>query len=338
MTSTSGAPWMSAVAGTAAGCASLGITYPLFTAVVKVQSRQREAGGNVRMLRQLVQQQGMSALYKGFGGAMFSMAVQNGVYYYFFSKFSKLLRAGSSPSRNLAVGFASGVGTVLLTNWLWVVNARQITAKREGDHASFLSTIRELHERHGLSWLVSGMVPSLVLCSNPAVQFAAAALLKRLLARFVATKSKFLKLSPLQIFLIGALSKIAATLATYPIQTLKVRLQRDTTEEEQQAEQQQSAESTCRVTTQLRKLLSIVALAQAMLQEEGALSFFNGLRLKLVQSTLTAALVFLFRDAFLQLIVAMARRRRLRQLEKAAPTLAVSSAVVVTARVVTTQV
>lgn len=109
----------------------------------------------------------------------------------------------------------------------------------------------------GLAALWAGVGPSLVLVSNPAIQFAIYEALKR----HIPAKSA------IAFFLMGALAKMVATVATYPIQLAQSRQRNG------------------------KDKMSTLVLLYAILKRKGPQALFNGLEAKLYQTVLTAALM-----------------------------------------------
>lgn len=110
----------------------------------------------------------------------------------------------------------------------------------------------------GISALWSGVGSSLVLVSNPAIQFAVYEALKR----HIPAKSAS------AFFLMGAIAKAVATMATYPIQLAQSRQRNG------------------------KNKMNTLVLLYALLKKKGPQGLFSGLEAKLYQTVLTAALMF----------------------------------------------
>lgn len=331
-----------ALAGAGAGCASLAITYPLYARMVRQQVHERQAKGTAiadgpgpsRLaalqsdLRALLTPAGLQPHFAGLSAALWAVTVQSGCYYYFFQAFKNLHGISTSPLGNILVGTEAGVATVMLTNPLWVINSRQITrtptaapaapaaaaapAASASDAASassataiaapaapqsvgevgFFTAFRQLVAREGLGGVYSGVGPALILVSSPAIQFGAYEWLRALLlkarsaALLAAGNGGVAHLSSLDFFLLGALSKILATLLTFPVQTLKSQLQKD-----------QSPYARLGWIGGLRACVLDMARS-----EEGMSSFYRGLRAKILQTGLTAAFLFVFRERLIWIL------------------------------------
>lgn len=160
-------------------------------------------------------------------------------------------------------------------------------------NASFFRALYLLITREGFSGLYSGVGPALLLVSSPALQFASYEALRKLLLRAKARIGTHASINALDIFILGAASKIIATIATYPIQTTKTMLQRDGS-----------------LYSQMGTLRGITQCIRDLLHsEEGVLSFYRGVNAKLVQTAATAALLFVLREKLIVLLMAWSARR-----------------------------
>ncbi|XP_034046936.1 peroxisomal membrane protein PMP34 isoform X2 [Thalassophryne amazonica] len=138
---------------------------------------------------------------------------------------------------------------------------------------AFVQIIRD----EGVGALWNGTFPSLLLVLNPAVQFMIYEGLKRHLS-----SELHQELTSLEVFVIGAIAKTIATIVTYPLQTIQSILRFG-----------QYNESLGK-----SKLMSSVRTVKCLLvnrvKKYGMLGLFKGLEAKLLQTVLTAALMFLF--------------------------------------------
>ncbi|MBN3303946.1 PM34 protein, partial [Amia calva] len=224
------------------------------------------------------------SLYRGWFPVISSLCCSNFVYFYTFNSLKKvwaLKEAQSRPGRDLVIGFIAGTVNVLLTTPMWVVNTR---LKLQG--AKFRN--EDLHQTHykgimdafcqivgseGVGALWNGTFPSLLLVFNPAVQF----MFYEAMKRKASLGSR--KISSLEIFLIGALAKAIATTTTYPLQTVQSILRFG----------QQKSESKSGLLGSIR---NVVYLLLDRIKRQGFLGLYKGLEAKLLQTVLTAALMF----------------------------------------------
>lgn len=255
---------------------------------------------------------GVKGLYSGLQPAVLGTAVSQGVYFYLYSLLRDAAvtrkhylagtKAGAGSLRqeelpigaSLAVAAAAGCGNVLLTNPIWVVATRMQSNKdRQQDHTLVppdkppktvgpLAIAQQIFEHDGITGFWKGVLPSLVMVCNPTVQYV---LFEWLLARVrdarVKAGRKGAAVAPTggQVFLIGALAKLGATVMTYPLLLVKSRLMSQSKIDS--AEMQYSG--------------TVDALVR-IYKQDGLAGFYAGLRAKIVQSVLAAAILFYIRE------------------------------------------
>jgi adenine nucleotide transporter 17 len=134
--------------------------------------------------------------------------------------------------------------------------------------------------RYNWGNLWHGVVPSLLLVSNPIVQFVVYERVKAIVLK--AKQSPKAALSSTEAFLIGGLGKLAATLVTYPLQI------------------SQSIQRSHRKNN--TPVPSIVSILSEKLSKEGISGWFRGLQAKVLQTVLAAAFMFLVYEKIYQLI------------------------------------
>jgi solute carrier family 25 (peroxisomal adenine nucleotide transporter), member 17 len=152
-----------------------------------------------------------------------------------------------------------------------------------------MSTVAEIWNADGIMGFYRGIVPSLVLVSNPAIQYMSFEKLRDALFDLSGGQ----RVTAGGTFLLGALSKTLATVCTYPYILIKSRLQsRDSTNGEHYA--------------------GTLDVIRKMAARDGLASFYRGLSSKLVQSVATSALLFFTKDQLAKIIgKALVRTARL---------------------------
>jgi adenine nucleotide transporter 17 len=283
-----------ALAGAGGGVLSLGVTYPLFTLITKLQVKSTYAGP-VDAFFQIIREEGWKGLYSGLTIALVGNAYAQGVYYYWYS-FLRTWAEGRGPVKkkvgtlmSLFIGALAGAITVFFTNPIWVITTRlqttKETSKKDGnpERKGVLETALEVYKENGILGFWNGLIPALILVSNPAIQYMVFEQTKLLLER------KRKPLTSIDHFFLGSFAKTVATVATYPYLTVKTRLQAK------------------------GKYLGTLDVLVRVLREEGISGIYKGMESKIVQSVLTAALLFALQnklaDYFLRLLLALYGRR-----------------------------
>ncbi|KAL7850492.1 hypothetical protein SRHO_G00198410 [Serrasalmus rhombeus] len=274
-----------AVAGATGSMTAMTVFFPLDTARIRLQvDENRKSKSTPVILAEIAKEEGIMSLYRGWFPVISSLCCSNFVYFYTFNCLKRVMVTGkqqSRPSKDLAMGFISGAVNVLLTTPMWVVNTR---LKLQG--AKFRN--EELHQTHysgifdafsqiiakeGVGTLWNGTLPSLVLVFNPAVQFMFYEAMKRRAGQGGR------KISSVEIFLIGAIAKAIATSATYPLQTVQAILRFG-----QYKSQEKGG--------LMGSLRNVVDLLMDRIKRNGVIGLYKGLEAKLLQTVLTAALMF----------------------------------------------
>jgi len=293
-----------AVAGAAGGVVAMTFTYPLIfistRAAVETSGEQKSA---VDAALDIVEREGVLGLYTGLGSSLLGIAVTNGSYYLFYerSRTAVLNNRGGSRAlttpESMLIGLIAGSATAIISNPIWVVQATQAvrTMPTNGDSTavppprklSMWETVQHIQRKDGIGAFWRGIGPALALVVNPIIQYTVFEQLKNLVVRrrterLRASGSKLsAALTDVDFFLLGAISKLVATGSTYPYIVIKSRMQAGNTQSLQHK-------------TTFEGVLSI-------LRNEGIQGLYRGMPSKLVQSVLTAAILFAGQRRFYEL-------------------------------------
>mmetsp|Transcript_24196 Transcript_24196/g.18423 ORF Transcript_24196/g.18423 Transcript_24196/m.18423 type:complete len:94 (-) Transcript_24196:246-527(-) len=93
-----------------------------------------------------------------------------------------------------------------------------MTLAQGKEQRSLLGTIKDIYEKEGITAFYKGVLPNMLLVTNPVINFVIYENLKKYLLK------KNFSLNALQLFLISSAGKSIATLFTYPILTIRVQL------------------------------------------------------------------------------------------------------------------
>lgn len=184
---------------------------------------RRKAISTFVLLQHLLNEEGIESLYRGMVPVLQSLCISNFVYFYTFHSLKALSGAAAtySPLRDLLFGMLAGSINVFLTTPVWVVNSRMKTkdlapmangtmATKQQPYTNLLQGLGYIFKTEGLPGLWAGTIPSLILVSNPALQFMAYEALKRRFSQIPQQTSAF------RFFILGALAKAFATIGMFP--------------------------------------------------------------------------------------------------------------------------
>ncbi|NWQ96347.1 PM34 protein, partial [Ibidorhyncha struthersii] len=262
------------------------VFFPLDTARLRLQvDEKRKSKTTPAVLLEIIKEEGLLAPYRGWFPVISSLCCSNFVYFYTFNSLKALWVKGqhSTTGKDLVLGVVAGsVVNVLLTTPLWVVNTRlklQGAKFRNEDivptnYKGIIDAFHQIIRDEGVLALWNGTFPSLLLVFNPAIQFMFYEGSKRKLLK------KQLQLTSLDAFVIGAIAKAVATTLTYPLQTVQsiLRFGRHRLNPENRT---------------LGSLRNVLYLLQQRVRRFGLMGLYKGLEAKLLQTVLTAALMFL---------------------------------------------
>ncbi|KAJ8764043.1 hypothetical protein K2173_004934 [Erythroxylum novogranatense] len=310
------------LAGAGGGIIAQLITYPLQTVNTRQQTerdlkKEKRKLGTIEQMCQVVKHEGWERLYGGLMPSLAGTAASQGVYYYFYQIFRdkseaialERMKKGMGDGTvgmfsSLVVAAMAGCVNVLLTNPIWVVVTRMQThtkISKKSCPSQALSivpveavvesiepppygtshVIQEVYDEAGIRGFWKGVLPTLIMVSNPSIQFMLyETMMKKLKKHRALHKSRNTGVTALEIFLLGAMAKLGATVLTYPLLVVKARLQ---------AKQHTTGDKRHNYKGTLDAILK-------MIHYEGFRGFYKGMRTKIVQSVLAAAVLFMVKE------------------------------------------
>ncbi|KAL3616394.1 hypothetical protein CASFOL_039784 [Castilleja foliolosa] len=139
----------------------------------------------------------------------------------------------------------------------------------------------EVYNESGIAGFWKGIVPTLIMVCNPSIQFMIyESLLKRLRTKRSYNQKGPTNISAIEIFLVGAVAKLGATVCTYPLLVVKSRLQ---------AKQEIGGNISLRYSGTFDAIVK-------MIRYEGVSSFYKGMSTKIVQSVFAASVLFMVKE------------------------------------------
>lgn len=269
-----------AVSGAAGSIVAMATFFPLDTVRSRLQLEEdRESKNTLATIRDLVAKEGPCTLYRGVVPVLQSLCASNFIYFYTFHGL-KILKTSKNQSagNDLLLASIAGVINVLTTTPLWVVNTRlkmrgiHVGQERNNNEYDTLwGGLIHIWKYEGLRKLWAGTMPSLMLVMNPAIQFMTYEAIKRRVIRHLCGVQP-----PAWVFfLIGAVAKAVATTLTYPLQLIQTKLRHGHNY------------------PNLPPNAGCLQILLYILKKQGIGGLYKGMEAKLLQTVLTAALMFL---------------------------------------------
>ncbi|CAM6092581.1 unnamed protein product [Calypogeia fissa] len=281
-----------ATSGAVGGLLSTTLLYPLDTCKTKYQAEFR--AGQARRYRSLldvlweaIEERQILSLYQGISTKNLQSVISQFIYFYGYGFFKNYYLKRSGVKRmgtgtNLIVAALAGACTAFITQPLDTASARMQTSTF-GKSKTLIETFRGSTVKE----LWAGIGASLVLTSNPAIQYTVFEQLKyRLLKPVNGTRSPDatpILLSAFSAFVLGALSKTVATVITYPAIRSKVMIQA-------------ADNDGSRATRKEKPIRGIRQAFQLIWTREGLKGFYKGLSAQILKTVLGAAFMLMIKE------------------------------------------
>lgn len=294
------------IAGAGGGLVASIATCPLDVVKTKLQAQQYTRGqagyeGILGTVKSILKYDGVRGMYRGLGptllGYLPTWAIYFAVYDTIKDYFGKkslgdvesvrhVLPAaqakGYQPlerdhpwTLHLFSAMAAGATSTLCTNPLWVIKTRFMTQSRnEPRYRNTWDAIKTIYGTEGSQAFFRGLLPSLLGITHVAVQFPLYEFLKRW-----SSEGHQETLGPTQFLGCSAIAKMTASIATYPHEVLRTRLQ---THKRPIGVHGQPIDPQHRVP-------GIIQTAKSIVHNEGWRSLYRGLSVNLVRTVPNSA-------------------------------------------------
>ncbi|KAH7442441.1 hypothetical protein KP509_03G088700 [Ceratopteris richardii] len=292
-----------AVAGIVAGFVTTTALHPLDVVRTRFQVQDGHDAvvpkyrNTANALLSIARIEGLRGLYAGLFPAVLGSSISWGLYFYLYNTTKSWNRRwrGEDLGAGLHLISATEAGALvcLVTNPVWLAKTRlQLQGPGLGVHkpyAGFADSLQRIVKEEGWWALYKGLGPSLILVSHASLQFMAYEEGRKLaldLRRFYHSgdKKEDVCLKPSDFAILGGLSKVFATLVTYPYQVIRTRIQ-------------QRPLRDGRV-----KYTGIWHTSAEILKHEGATGFYKGIVPSLLKNVPASSITFLVYEMVLKLL------------------------------------
>ncbi|PPD97209.1 hypothetical protein GOBAR_DD05771 [Gossypium barbadense] len=265
----------------------------------------------ITSLQHIIKTEGLKGLYRGLSPTIIALLPNWAVYFTVYEQLKGLLASHDNNSAQLTIGenmvaaAGAGAATAIVTNPLWVVKTRLQDIMRRTvrmliafnhievfnprkdfwevltqgmrtsvvPYTGVLSALRRIVHEEGLRGLYSGVLPSLAGISHVAIQFPAYEKIKSYMAKKGNTTVD--RLSPSDVAIASSISKVLASIMTYPHEVIRSRLQ----------EQGQARHTEV-------QYAGVVDCIRKVFRKEGVSGFYRGCATNLLRTTPSAVITF----------------------------------------------
>lgn len=277
-----------AISGMTGGVTAITTFYPLNVVRTRLQVDENLKGeSNVfKTILKIAEKEGIQSLYQGWWSAVVSLGASNFVYFYTYNAFKAIYKRRLDtkmidPVSNLGIASAAGVINVLMTTPLWVAGTRltvqrkkKLGSNEKKPYKGVLDCLTRIVNEEGVGALWNGVGPSLILVSNPTIQFSTYERVRGVMVKIAEKRGS--EITSFEFFVMGAIAKAVATVLTYPLQIAQSRLRADKGD-----------------ASGKKKYKGTIDCLQKMYAIGGFVAWFKGMQAKLWQTVLTAAFQFL---------------------------------------------
>ncbi|KAK3823527.1 MAG: mitochondrial carrier domain-containing protein [Benniella sp.] len=271
------------IAGAGAGLVTSVVTCPLDVVktrlqnqgVIKPTTKKKSYKGTAGTLTRIWSEEGIRGLYRGLGPTIFGYLPTWAIYFTAYDYFKDLIaRQTGHHESNLFVyvlaAMSAGATSTTITNPLWVIKTRFMT---QNEHTPYrynntLHAFTTIYKVEGYRGFYKGLGSSLMGITHVALQFPLYEKLRQWL------KSRDTDhVSSTNILIASSTSKMAASIATYPHEVIRTRLQNQS--------------------TYPPKYKGIIHACKLIYQEEGIRAFYKGMPTNLLRTVPASALTIL---------------------------------------------
>lgn len=252
--------------------------------------------GALDTILRVAKEEGPSRLYVGLRPALVGQGIRNFIFFFawtaldpVFARINKKLGKAAAVFTKILQGIVAGTAVQLVCLPIGMVTARMVNkrgaaAETKQKQASVLSTVSKIYAEGGIIRFWEGLGAGLSLTLNPGITMSVNGQITEALVAMKG-EGESSGLSAGQDFAVGALSKCVASTVTYPMVTVKVRLQT--------AEKVGDGDN-AKATT--------AAMLLYIIQSEGVSGLYNGLGTHLLYSVLKEASLNMVRQQLRQAV------------------------------------
>ncbi|GAA6017016.1 hypothetical protein JCM11491_006130 [Sporobolomyces phaffii] len=298
----------SMVAGAGAGLVTSVVTCPLDVIKTKLQAGGAHDGprGLMGTFRHIWSHDGFRGLYRGLGPTVIGYLPTWAIYFFVYDQVKGRLsriRGSDDAVAHITAAMTAGASGTILTNPLWVVKTRFMTQRPNSSDPRYRHTLDALvriYREEGPKAFYRGMLPSLFGVAHVAVQFP---LYEQFKSFYRPPDGSDIPSST--ILFCSSVSKMIASVATYPHEVLRTRLQIQKNHQQKRSPHPAASADALRSappTTKAKVILfeGLLPTGRRILAEEGVKGFYRGMGVNLLRTVPSSAVTLLVYEKIMQ--------------------------------------
>lgn len=174
----------------------------------------------------MLHQDGIGSFYKGLSMALVGTIASFGSYFFCYRLLKNVVMSKLNlrehqlgSAKIMLITALAGSASSIFSNPFWFLNTRMTLAKKNQQKKSIFQLIKQILNEEGIEAFYKGVLANIILVLNPMINFVIYEAVKRVL-----TKKGDKGVSAWKIFIASSLGKLMATLATFPILTVRVKM------------------------------------------------------------------------------------------------------------------
>eukprot|EP01095_Lingulamoeba_sp_RSL-Kostka_P014591 TRINITY_DN6413_c0_g1_i1.p1 TRINITY_DN6413_c0_g1~~TRINITY_DN6413_c0_g1_i1.p1 ORF type:complete len:320 (+),score=37.11 TRINITY_DN6413_c0_g1_i1:245-1204(+) len=295
------------ISGGVAGLISGVVTNPLEVIKIRLQALKnthlltagrgdfRFGTGLILSFRDIIKSDGFKGLYRGLGPTLVGVIPSRAIWFtcYTFAKETLENTYGYNSLNHLFAGLFAGLSTTTITSPIWVVKTRlQIQTNQTQEYKNAFDCFRTMYRQEGFRSLFKGLSASYLGISESTIQIVLYEKLKNIVKTQIYYKENNIKSSSSDLtdikkeinnielnkwcfVVLPGISKLTASVITYPHEVLRTRLREQKT-----------------LINQTQKYTGLIQCMKLMIKEEGMRGLYKGLVPHLFKTVPNAIVLF----------------------------------------------
>lgn len=208
------------------------------TTEAALQHAKRRSPELLLCLRQIIQTEGVQALFKGLGPNLVGVAPSRAIYFFSYANMKKYLNSRTTPDTalvHICSAVSAGIASSTATNPIWFIKTRLQLDQKRDNSLTCSKCIKQVYKSNGILGFYKGITASYFGVAETVIHFVIYEAVKAKLLAYsnndlenTDNDQTYYKISDFFKFMLaGAISKTCATCIAYPHEVVRTRLREE---------------------------------------------------------------------------------------------------------------